>query len=176
MGGMNAMAFAAKYPDRVQRLVVVDIRPAINPDKRANREQDKRTSEHGHAIFPSPDGAFIARKLGHPYTPDESIRHHVRHLLKQLPDGRWTNKHDPRVSYHWKPRNLWAELPKITCPVLIVRGGQSYVLSGDIAEEMRAAFPDAELVTIEAAGHTIPEDQPEAFIAAVEAFLQQHPV
>jgi pimeloyl-ACP methyl ester carboxylesterase len=176
MGGMNAMAYAAKHPERVTHLVAVDIRPAVNADKRPNREQDKRTADNGHTVFPNLEGAFIARKFMHPHTPDDSIRHHVQHLLKQLPDGQWTNKHDPRVSCYWKPRNLWSELPKITAPVLIVRGGQSYVLSGDVAEEMRAAFPNAELVTIEAAGHTVPEDQPQAFIDAVEAFLAKNPL
>jgi pimeloyl-ACP methyl ester carboxylesterase len=175
MGGMNAMAYAARHPDRVDALVVVDIRPAFDPDKRPNRDQDERTAREGHFIFPSLEGAFIARKFTHPHTPDASIRHHVDHVLKQLPDGRCTNKHDPRVSFYWRPKNLWSELPKVTCAVLIVHGGQSYALNQETAEEMRAAFPTAELLTIEAAGHTVPEDQPEAFVAAVETFLAMHP-
>ncbi len=175
MGGMTAMAYAAKHPERVTHLVAVDIRPAVNADKRPNRELDKRTADNGHAIFPNLEAAYIARKFMHPNTPDESIRHHVQHLLKQLPDGQWTNKHDPRVSYYWKPGNLWAELPNITAPVLIVRGGQSYVLSGDVAEEMRLAFPNAQLATLEAAGHTVPEDQPQEFIDVIERFLAKNP-
>jgi len=174
LGGMNAMAYAAKHLDQVASLVAVDIRPALNADKRPNREQDKKTADEGHVALPSLDAAFHVRKLLHPYTPEESIRHHVQHLYKQLPDGRWMNKHDPRASYYWKPRNLWSELPKIDVPVLIVRGGQSYVLSGEVAEQMRAAFPNAQLVTIEAAGHTVPEDQPQEFIEAVSAFLAKH--
>ena len=175
MGGMNAMAYAAGHPEQVAHLVAVDIRPAFDPDKRPNRAQDQQTAEQGHAIFPSLDAAFVARKFTHPYTPDESLRHHVQHLLKSLPDGRWTNKHDPRVSYHWRPRNLWPELPKISAPVLIVRGGQSPVLPAELAEQMRAAFPNAQLVTIEQAAHDVPEDQPAPFIEAVEAFLASHP-
>ncbi len=176
MGAMNAMAYAARHPERVTQLVAVDIRPALDPDKRANRDQDKRTAETGHTVFPNLDGAFIARKFTHPHTPDDSIRHHVKHLLKQLPDGQWTNKHDPRVSYYWKPRNLWSELPRITAPVLIVRGGRSPVLPAQVAEEMRQAFANAEVVTIEAAAHTVPEDQPAAFLSAVNAFLSRNPI
>lgn len=176
MGGMNAMAYTVKHPTRVTCLVAVDIRPAVNADKRPNRELDKRTAESGHAVFPNLEAAFIARKFMHPHTPDESMRHHVKHLMKQLPDGQWTNKHDPRASYYWKASNLWSELSQITCPVLVVRGGQSYVLSGDVAEEMRSAFPNAELATLEAAGHTVPEDQAQTFIDVVEAFLAKNPV
>ena len=175
MGGMNAIAYTARHPEQVSHLLSVDIRPSFNADKRPNRDQDRRTAEQGHPILPSLDAAFIARKLTHPQTPDSSVRHHVQHQLKQLPDGGWTFKQDPRVSYYWRPSDLWADLPKIDVPVLIVRGGQSPVLPADIAERMRGAFPKAELVTIEEAGHTVPEDRPEEFIAAVESFLARYP-
>jgi esterase len=175
MGGTNAMAYAARHPERVTRLVSVDIRPAINAEKRPGIEQDKAIAEQGHPIVPSIDAAFALRSLTHPYTSDEAIRHHVKHQCRQLPDGRWTYKQDPRVSYYWRPSDLWEELPKIRVPVLIVRAGRSEVLPPETAGKMRAAFPNAELVAIAEAGHTVPEDQPEQFIEAVERFLQKDP-
>lgn len=175
MGAMNAIAYTARHQERISHLISVDIRPAVNPDKRPNRQQDRHTAEDGHPTLPSLDAAFIARKLGHPHTPDESLRHHVQHQLKQREDGQWTYKHDPRVSYHWRPGNLWAELPAIRVPVLIIRGGKSYVLPADVAEQMRDAFPNAELVTIDEAAHTVPEDRPQEFIEAVDSFLSRHP-
>ena len=175
MGGMNAIAYAARHPGRVTHLVPIDIRPAIDPGKRPGLEQSKLVAEQGHPTFDSRDAAYIARKLTHPHTPDESLRHHIEHLLKPAPDGRWTFKHDPRSSYCWRPGNLWDELPNVTAPVLIIRGGQSQVLPQDMAERMRDTFPRAELVTVEAAGHTVPEDRPEDFIRLVEGFLARHP-
>ncbi len=171
MGGMNAIAYAARHPERVTHLGVVDIRPALNPEKRPSHQMDKHIAETGHPTFEDEESAFRVRKAAHPYTPDESLRHHVRHLLKRLPDGRRTFKHDPRVGYHWRPSNLWDELPKVRAPTLIVRGGKSQVLPNETAEQMRAAFPQAELVTIEESGHTVPEDTPEQFIEAAEALL-----
>ncbi len=82
----------------------------------------------------------------------------------------------PRSSYYWRPGNLWDELPKISAPVLIIRGGRSDVLPPETAEKMRAAFATAELVTIAEAAHTVPEDQPEQFIEAVEGFLARNSV
>jgi pimeloyl-ACP methyl ester carboxylesterase len=175
MGGSNAMAYAARNPQRVTHLVPVDIRPRINREKNPSREVDKHVAEHGHPLLPDHEAALQLVRLTNKITPDEALRHRLRHLLKQLPDGRWTNKHDPRVSYYWQPANLWDELGKITAPVLIVRGGKSYVLNEDAAERMRAAFPNAEHIVIEEAGHTVPEDTREEFIAAVEAFLARHP-
>jgi pimeloyl-ACP methyl ester carboxylesterase len=171
MGGMNAMAYAARHQERLTHLVPIDIRPAINADKRPGLVQDKSVAEQGHSALASLDAAFTLRKLTHPNTRDEIIRHHVQHLCKPLVDGGWTYKHDARVSYYWRPGNLWDELPNIRVPVLIVRGGRSEVLPLEMAAQMRDAFPNAELVTIAEAGHTVPEDQPEQFIAAVERFL-----
>ncbi len=175
MGGMHAIAYAARHPERVTNLIPVDIRPALNPEKRPNIAFAKHTAESGHPTFQDEEAAFLARKAAHPYTPDESLRHHVHHLLKRLPDGRWTFKHDPRVGYHWRPSNLWDELPKVQAPVLIVRGGKSKVLPEEQAEPMRAGFRQAELVTIEESGHTVPEDTPEQFNQAVEDFLGRFP-
>ncbi len=171
MGGMNAIAYSARHTDRVTHLIPVDIRPAINVEKRPNIAQAKHTAENGHPVFESEDAAFAARKATHANTPDQSIRHHVHHLLKRLPDGRWTFKQDPRVGYHWRPSDLWEELPKVQAPVLIVRGGRSEVLPEKIANPMRGSFQRADLVTIDEAGHTVPEDAPERFNQAVDAFL-----
>lgn len=171
MGGMNAMAYAARRQERLTHLVPVDIRPGINPGKRPGLDQAKDTAERGHPALPSLDAAFTVRKLTHPNTRDEIIHHHVEHLCKPLADSSWTYKHDPRVSYYWRPGDLWDELPGIRVPVLIVRGGRSDILPAEMAAQMRDAFPNAELVTVAEAGHTVPEDQPEQFIEAVESFL-----
>jgi pimeloyl-ACP methyl ester carboxylesterase len=175
MGGFNSMALAARHPERVTRLVVVDIRPAVHPERAPTHALAKITADSGHPVFPDLEAAYIARKLTHPYTPEASLRHHIKQLTKQLPDGQWTFKHDPRVSYYWSGGNLWGQLPSIHMPVLIVRGGKSQVLSEQIANDMRSAFPNADLLTIEEAGHTVPEDQPEKFVAAVEDFFARNP-
>ena len=175
LGGMNAIAYAARHPERVTHLVPVDIRPRVDQDKRPSLELEKHIAEHGHPIFEDHEGALKLMRLTNQTTPDDALRHRLRHLLKPLPDGRWTFKHDPRVSYYWRPSNLWDELPKVAAPVLIVRGGKSMVLPAEAAERMRATFPRAELVTIDEAGHTVPEDSADQFIEAVEAFLARHP-
>lgn len=63
-------------------------------------------------------------------------------------------------------------LPTITVPVLIVRGADDQIATGDEATAMAAALPSAgEPVTIPDAGHLVPMEQPEAFNAAVRDFL-----
>jgi len=171
MGGMNSMAYAARHPDKIKHLVVVDIRPSINREKRPGRDMDKHISEHGHPEMPDIDSAIKLARLTNQITPDAVMWHRLQHQMKQLPNGKWQNKHDARASYYWEPANLWDELPKIIAPTLIVRGGKSEVLQDKTVEDMIAAFPNAQVVTVPESGHTVPEDRTEEFIAALESFL-----
>ena len=171
MGGMNAIAYAARHPDRITHLVPVDIPPAIRREGTPMYGLQKHVAEHGHPTFEDHDAALQGVRLTNQITPDASLRHRLHYLLKRTKDGQWTFKHDPRVGYHWQPSDLWDELPKVQAPVLIVRGGKSQVLSDERAERMRAAFANARLVTMPESGHTVPEDTPEAFIQAIQSFL-----
>ena len=45
------------------------------------------------------------------------------------------------------------------------------MLSPEIARRMLDELPNAELVTLPGAGHTLMADQPEAFVAAVRDWL-----
>ena len=175
MGGHNAMAFASRHPERITHLVPIDIRPGFDFERRPTRELEKYTADHGHASFEDHDAALRVMRLTNQTTPDDALSHRLSYLLKRLPDGRWTFKHDPRVSYHWRPADLWEEIQKISSPVLVVRGGKSQVFSERAAERMRGTFAKAELITIEQASHTVPEDTRDEFIDAVRGFLERYP-
>src|SRR5256886_16746670 len=54
MGGHNAMAFAAWHPERVSRLVIVDSRPAIPPERLEGMHARGR---RGPRLHPDPDSA-----------------------------------------------------------------------------------------------------------------------
>src|SRR5207247_9488144 len=75
MGGHIAMAFAAWHPDRVSRLVIVDSRPTIAPDRL------DRMHARGHRaprLHPDPDSAARAFRL----LPRETVA--VPELLRHL--------------------------------------------------------------------------------------------
>jgi pimeloyl-ACP methyl ester carboxylesterase len=65
-------------------------------------------------------------------------------------------------------------LPEIKVPSLIVVGADDtpFLAASDY---MAAKIPGARKVVIPNAGHAVNIDQPEAFIAAVEPFLQSLP-
>ena len=68
---------------------------------------------------------------------------------------------------------MWSAVDRLACPVLVVHGGASDLLTAEMAERL-AARAHAELVTIEGASHSVAGDRPEEFFAAVAPFVKAH--
>lgn len=173
MGGRNAMAFAAAFPERVTRLVLVDIGPGRRESDpplppapaNENREENPRS-------FASREEAAQWMYATYPSRSLELSRHRVLHNTRLGADGRYNWKWDPNLYAAWsRSENLWGLLGNITCPVLLLRGEDSYVLSRAVGEEMERTLPDCRLVEIAGVGHNIYTDVPDVFRAAVNPFL-----
>ncbi len=173
MGGINSIAFTAAHPDKVRALIIVDVSPEIQ----AKGVENIRSFIQAADILDSFE-AFVER--AHQFNPRRSldnIRSRLSHNLKQLPDGKWTWKYDaalraPSRGFHASAlSNLWDDVHKIGCPTLIIRGGESDILSDESAAKMQAAIPKSRLATVAGAGHSVMGDNPAAFIAAVRNFL-----
>ncbi len=174
MGGLNAMTLAARVPELVRALVVVDIAPQV----------ERRGVEHIRQFVTANDELdtfeeFVAR--AHAFNPRrslENIRDRLRHNLRQLPNGRWTWKYDPRLRDPARAAgdigSLWDRIATIGCPMLVVRGGESDVLAPETAERL-AGLVHAEVRTVAGAGHSVMGDNPAGFLAAVEPFLASLP-
>ena len=66
-----------------------------------------------------------------------------------------------------------ADLAKISVPTLLVAGSDDKTASPETMNQMATAIPGAEYVVLEGCGHLGPMDQPEAFNAALEGFLNR---
>ena len=60
---------------------------------------------------------------------------------------------------------------RVRCPVLVLRGAQSDVLSDDGADELVELIPNGELAIVEKAGHLAAGDNPRSTITLVRTFL-----
>ncbi len=174
LGGMTALALAAAHPELVERLVLVDITPGTN------REKAKAIIDfvNGPQSFPDFD-AILARTIEHnPTRSVSSLRRGILHNARQLPDGSWQWRYDRtgrpgseaergRVD----PGELWNDVGGLTMPLLLARGGTSPVVDdADVAELLRVR-PDAEVVVVEGAGHSIQGDRPLELAALIERFV-----
>jgi pimeloyl-ACP methyl ester carboxylesterase len=102
----------------------------------------------------------------------------LRFALKQLPDGRWTWKADPRRQEGQRHvvrdlGELWKSLEAVRSPTLILRGAISSVLADETARRMQSLVPGSRYEVVPDAGHNIQGDNPEALEAAVRAFLAE---
>jgi len=70
-------------------------------------------------------------------------------------------------------RGLAGRLYRITCPILLVWGREDRMFPPVYGERFRQLLTStaAELVVVDAAGHMVPYEQPDAVVAAVRAFV-----
>ncbi|MGN6553467.1 MAG: alpha/beta fold hydrolase [Verrucomicrobiota bacterium] len=172
MGGKTAMHFAIRYPEKVDRLVVVDIAP---------RAYEPRHEEIFNALLALDLKRYQTRaqveEALEPTIPELAVR---RFLLKGLIRNA-ENRFQFRFNLPVLHQN-YAELsagPKLAGvfgePALFVRGDQSdYIRDGDVAEIERF-FPRMELATIPEAGHWVHAEKPEPFLKLVGNFLEEKP-
>jgi pimeloyl-ACP methyl ester carboxylesterase len=107
-----------------------------------------------------------------PATPNASDRLRraiAGHSVRQESDGRFGYKFDP--AWFAFGRGELPQLEHVSCPVLIVRGDRSPLLSEAGAAEWLAGLSDARAVVIAGAGHNPHIERPDEFLAAVEPFL-----
>ena len=174
MGGMNALAYAARHSGELAGVVVVD----AGPDVRERGTQRILDFVLGPGELDSVDD-FVQRALAfNPSRDERLLRRSLLHNLRRLPDGRWTWKYDRRwMSPEGFERlkstltSLRDKLPSIGCPVLVVRGARSDVFLDEDAASLAAALPTADWVRIEDAGHTVQGDNPRGLAVALRGFL-----
>ncbi len=173
MGGINSITFTARNPQKVRALIIVDVSPEIQ----------LKGVENIRSFIQAPDEldsfeAFVER--AHHFNPRrslENIRSRLTHNLKQLPNGKWTWKYDKALRAGERSfqasalQNLWDDVRAIRCPTLIIKGGESDILSAESAAKLQEAIPGSRLAVVPGAGHSVMGDNPAAFVGAVRPFL-----
>ena len=172
MGGIVSFLFAASHPERVTRLLVLDIGPEIAP---AGARQ-VAAALAANDVFESEDEAFGQARAANPRPTDEALRHRVANNLRPLPDGKVTFKYDkalrrPGAIQDQTTDELWAAWRAVSCPVLLVRGNDSDVLAADTAQRMLAENAKASLAVVPDCGHSITLDNPQGLLAVVSPWL-----
>lgn len=168
MGGTHAIRLAAAHPDRVERLVIVD---AGTEAIREGSERARRLSLERPERFEYADDALAYLRRTSPGYSEDVYKNRMRWLFRE--DGGdfvWRSSRDALASIMSSARDdLWDSLRAIRCPVLLVRGTRSNVLSADVAERMVRSLANGRLVELDA-GHNVPLDRPTELAEAVMRF------
>ncbi|WP_432825605.1 alpha/beta fold hydrolase [Dactylosporangium sp. CA-092794] len=170
LGGHVALAAAVDgLPFR--SLTLVDVGPSVSRSGGAGIRTFTRTHS-----YPSFDAAVEAAIRFNPYRSREALVESLSRNMVEREDRSWAWKWDPRRYgdldvRHRQGEMLWPAIPTLNLPVLVVRGGESHVFPQSEAERLAAALPDARLVVVPDAGHTVQGDNPAALAAALDEFL-----
>jgi pimeloyl-ACP methyl ester carboxylesterase len=168
MGARAAIAYAARRPERLEKLVLVDFLAELHrPDGRFGRPMRPRQPSYGTA-----EDILAKFRLEPPETrlSPEEVRELAKDCVRQRPDGRWTWRFD------WKAFTLsyppvWPQLPGIRCPALIVRGELSRVMSRAHFERVSSGIAGARAVELPGAYHHVPLDSPQELAREMLSFL-----
>ena len=68
---------------------------------------------------------------------------------------------------------MWTYAPKISCPVLAIRGEHSGAFTVDAALRLERTIPDCEVATITAAGHFVPMGKPAECARVIKDFIRR---
>ncbi|GAA3191117.1 alpha/beta fold hydrolase [Dactylosporangium siamense] len=161
-GGVVAVEVAARWPDRVDRLVLSST-PYLDAEARAARA-GRPPIDDGPL---SPDGAHLAqlwqrRQAFYPAGRPDLLARFVRDALaaSSLEDG-----HRAVSRYRMEER-----LPAVRARTLLIGADADPYAFVDL-ERMRAALPAAACVVLAGGGVPLPDQMPAEFAAAVLGFL-----
>jgi pimeloyl-ACP methyl ester carboxylesterase len=167
MGGKTAMRLALRHPWAVGRLLVADIAPVAY----APRNQPVVDALWSVPLAPGLTRAAADAALA-ATLPDAALR---SFLLQNVVFGaapRWRIGLD-EIAAALPALEGWDDPAGRTWagPTLFVAGANSAFILAEHRPAIRALFPAARIVTMKRAGHWLHVDNPNAFLAIVEAFL-----
>lgn len=173
LGGMTAIAVAARYPDQVSRLVLIDMSPGrsaspsaarafiAGPESYGSREEVMdRAIEHG--LGPSREALTRGVFLNTRVRPDGRVV--FKHHLANPPEGTTI----PALDF----AAYWPQLESLRVPVLLVRATRG-VLEPEREKEFLERVPDGRVVTVDT-GHNVQHERPVELASIIQQFSHPH--
>ena len=188
MGGMAALsAQHLRGGDLFRALVLVDIAPGFVFEGAVRIVNWMAANPTGFATLEDAADAVAAYNPHRPRPKDASG---LTRVLRQGEDGRWHWRWDPNyilskpgfatgdtelMRTHMASMNdrLLNAARDVAGPLLLVRGGQSDLVTEEVAQQFVAQVPGAEYFDVQHTGHMVAGDDNDAFTAAVLEFLER---
>ena len=173
MGGRLALSFAAKYPEKVRKLVLESASPGlkmeVERDERRQRDEKLATSIIDNGIK-----NFVDNWEGIPLF--QSQRNLPLQVQNQIREQRLTNSVIGLANSligmgTGSQRSLWDQLYQVSCDVLLVTGKLDEKFC-KIATEMLGKLKNSKMMVVEGCGHAIHVEQARKFGTIVSEFVQ----
>ena len=177
LGGLLGIQIAGMDDTPIKRLIINDVGPVV----------PKAALEFIHKVIKEPYyfdsvGALEQRMRatrGLTWGPvtDGQWRHMAVHNHRVLSDGRVTYAYDPKIAVVFEDApigdvDLWQMWENISCPVLLIHGKKSMLLTKKIIKMMRKTGVEFDLVTLKKCGHA-PSLMAPSQIEMIEEWLEE---
>jgi pimeloyl-ACP methyl ester carboxylesterase len=173
LGGLTSIALAARHPELVPRLMLVDVTPSVDREKAAPIAAFLAGPER----FESFDEILERTIAFNPTRTESSLRRGILHNAREQDDGSWTWRYD-----RWRLGEgedipdfgpLWDDVSKLSMPVMLVRGADSGVVGDEDVAEFRRLQPGLRVEVVEGSGHSVQGDRPVELARLIEGFLEE---
>jgi pimeloyl-ACP methyl ester carboxylesterase len=177
MGGRNALNFAHRFPNKVEKLVIEDIGPENDT---AGLKRYTKLLE----MIPTPFVSKLRAKefflndfihLSKNGEKPQMLGQYLYSNIIEMPDGTadWRFSKNAILSSlnEGRLKNQWLEFESLKMPTLVIRGANSRDLKSEVYAEMLKRNTVVKGVEIANAGHWVHYDQPQAFVEVLREFL-----
>ena len=178
LGGSMCLLYAAAFPEKVKRLVLLEsLGPFARNDDEVPDIMAERLKGRDYVEIPFPhesleDAAKSLQKT-FPLIPDDVALEMARHGTS-FKGGRYRWKYDPILRYRtttaMSEGQIEAFIRRLRCPILFVYGTESDFMKS-VRGPRTKLFSEAQIVPIEGAGHHIPHEKPKELADVVVPFL-----
>jgi proline iminopeptidase len=174
-GGYLSMAYAARYAERVERMMIVDsAAPRWSDTLILFKDVFPETSDRRDALS-------FAGEMGDKSASRESIALYLSMLfysaekrdafVKSMPPNAFNKEINEAVSRDMARFDLNPEIRKFKFPVLVITGRYDINVAPSVAYKIHRAIPRSRFIVFERSGHIPFYEEPEDFIRVTEAFL-----
>ncbi|MFZ1062988.1 MAG: alpha/beta hydrolase [Acidimicrobiales bacterium] len=170
LGGLVALVVASEHPELVSSLTLIDITPGVN----AQKAKHITDFVNGPATFDDFDALLARTKEHNPTRSESSLRRGILHNAVQRDDGTWVWRHQQHPKGELVAPDvgdLWDRLGSLAMPVTLVRAmAAGSVVDDDDEAELLRRLPEARVVRVADAGHSVQGDQPLELAAILNRF------
>ena len=182
MGGLIGLGLAGLKNSPVRRLVLNDVGPVLEPMALQRIGTYLGVPAFWRTVEEAADALWAISKGFGPHTPEEWLALTRPQLVAAEQDGvpGFKLHYDPAIAVPVRATTpemaaagqamLWHLYDSLQCPVLLLRGAESDLLSADTAQAMAERGPKARVHTVAGVGHAPMLVQPDQR-AVVRGFL-----
>ena len=167
-GGKYAFSYVAQDKHKAKNLVIIDMDPdQFNPGSASMFDRYHKEDD----TWPKLEKVIQRISEREPRTSASLLKDQSIAMTRIQDDGTFIWKRDRSVLLEYERPDACDRLSRIKIRTLLMRGGDSQLLTQSVAEKMAKEIPTCDLVIVPNAGHWCYGENPEEFLQLLNIFL-----